>query len=87
MKSLFIGNLPWAATEDEVKALFEGNDVTVQAVRIITDKMTGRAKGFGFVEVEDNAMEKAIALNGSKLGERELVINEARPRTEKAGAR
>ena len=77
MKSLFVGNLPWTSTEDELKTKF-GEVVTVLATRIITDKMSGRSKGFGFVDVEDADMEKAIALNGTKFGERELVVNEAR---------
>jgi RNA recognition motif-containing protein len=81
-KSLFVGNLPWSATEDEIKSAFEEH-VKVIAVRLITDKMTGRAKGFGFVEVEDSEMDKAItAMNGKKLGEREIVVNEAKPRGE-----
>jgi RNA recognition motif-containing protein len=81
-KSLFVGNLPWSATEDEIKAKFEEH-VKVIAVRLITDKMTGKAKGFGFVEVDDADMEKAItAMNGKKLGEREIVVNEAKPRGE-----
>jgi RNA recognition motif-containing protein len=81
-KSLFVGNLPWSATEDEIKAKFEEH-VKVNAVRLITDKMTGRAKGFGFVEVDDSEMEKAIsAMNGTKIGDREIVVNEAKPRGE-----
>ena len=78
-KSLFVGNLPWSATEDEIKAKFEEH-VKVVAVRLITDKMTGRAKGFGFVEVDDSDMDKAItAMNGKKIGDREIVVNEAKP--------
>jgi RNA recognition motif-containing protein len=83
-KSLFVGNLPWSATEDEIKTKFEEH-VKVIAVRLLTDKFTGRAKGFGFVEVEDADMEKAIsAMNGQKIGDRDIVVNEARPRTEKS---
>jgi len=83
-KSLFVGNLPWSATEDEIKAKFEEH-VKVQAVRLITDKFSGKAKGFGFVEVDDSEMEKAIsAMNGQKIGDREIVVNEARPKTEKS---
>ena len=82
-KSLFVGNLPWTTTEDELKAKFEEH-VKVIAVRLITDKFTGRAKGFGFVEVEDADMDKAIsAMNGQKIGDREIVVNEARPKTER----
>jgi len=83
-KSLFVGNLPWSATEDEIKAKFEEH-VKVQAVRLITDKFTGKAKGFGFVEVDDADMDKAIsAMNGQKIGDREIVVNEAKPRAEKS---
>ena len=83
-KSLFVGNLPWSTTEDELRAKFEEH-VKVQAVRLVTDKMTGRAKGFGFVEVDDPDMDKAIsAMNGQKIGDREIVVNEARPRTERS---
>ena len=82
--SLFVGNLPWSTTEDELRAKFEEH-VKVIAVRLISDKMTGRAKGFGFVEVEDADMDKAISsMNGQKIGDREIVVNEARPRTERS---
>ena len=81
-KSLFVGNLPWSVTEDELKAKFEEH-AKVIAVRLITDKFTGKAKGFGFVEVEDADMDKAItAMNGMKIGDREIVVNEAKPRSE-----
>ncbi len=86
-KSLFVGNLPWSVTEDELKSKFEEH-VKVTAVRLITDKMTGRAKGFGFVEVEDSEMDKAISsMNGQKIGDREIVVNEARPRAERSDRR
>lgn len=87
-KSLFVGNLPWSVTEEELKAKFE-EQVKVVAVRIIKDKFTGRAKGFAFVEVEDADMDKAIsAMNGQKIGDREIAVNEARPKTERpAGGR
>jgi len=82
-KSLFVGNLPWSVTEDELKQKFEEH-VKVLAVRLITDKFSGKAKGFGFVEVDDADMDKAIsAMNGQKLGEREIVVNEAKPKTER----
>jgi len=83
-KSLFVGNLPWSATEEEIRAKF-GEHVNVLAVRLITDKFTGKAKGFGFVEVDDSDMDKAIsAMNGSKIGDRDIVVNEAKPRTERS---
>ena len=84
VKSLFVGNLPWVITEDELKQKFEEH-VKVAAVRIVTDKFSGKSKGFGFVEVEDADMDKAISsMNGQKLGEREIVVNEAKPRREKS---
>jgi len=83
-KSLFVGNLPWSATEDEIRSKFEEH-VKVLAVRLVTDKFSGKAKGFGFVEVDDAEMEKAIsAMNGKKIGDREIVVNEAKPRTERS---
>ena len=84
VKSLFIGNLPWSVTDDELKTKFEEH-VKVVAARVVMDKFSGRSKGFGFVEVDDADMEKAIsAMNGQKLGEREIVVNEARPKTERS---
>jgi len=83
-KSLFVGNLPWTTTEDELKTKFEEH-VKVIVVRIVTDKFSGKSKGFGFVEVDDADMDKAIsAMNGQKFGDRELVVNEARPKKEKS---
>ena len=84
VKSLFVGNLPWSTTEDELKAKFEEH-VKVVAARIVSDKFSGRSKGFGFVEVDDADAEKAIsAMNGQKIGDREIVVNEARPKTERS---
>ena len=83
-KTLFVGSLPWSVTEEELKAKFE-EQVPVIACRVLTDKFSGRSKGFGFVEVADGDMEKAIsAMNGAKIGDREIVVNEARPRTERS---
>ena len=83
-KTLFVGSLPWSTTGEELKAKFEEH-VPVIAARIVSDRETGRSKGFGFVEVEDSDMEKAISsMNGQKLGDREIVVNEARPKREKS---
>ena len=83
-KSLFVGNLPWSTTEDELKQKFEEHGKVV-AARIVTDKFSGRSKGFGFVEVEDADAEKVIAaMNGQKFGDREIIVNEARPKTERS---
>jgi RNA recognition motif-containing protein len=82
LKSIFVGNLSFSTTEDELRTLFEPYGA-VQRVSIITDRDTGRSRGFGFVEMpNDSEAEKAIAaINGSSLGGRTLNVNEARPRT------
>jgi RNA recognition motif-containing protein len=84
MKNIFVGNLNFGATESSVRSLFEAYG-TVERVSIITDRDTGRAKGFGFVEMSVNAeAERAIAeLNGSDLDGRALNVNEARPKTDR----
>jgi cold-inducible RNA-binding protein len=84
MKNIFVGNLSYAATEESVRALFEGYG-TVDRVSIVTDRDSGQPRGFGFVEMpNDVEAEKAIAgLNGQDLGGRTLNVNEARPKTER----
>ena len=86
MKNIFVGNLSFTATEDSVRSMFEVYG-TVDRVSIVTDRDTGQPKGFGFVEMTNDAeAEKAIsALNGTELNGRALTINEARPKTERAG--
>jgi hypothetical protein len=80
MKRIYVGNLPFSATEDEVRALF-GQHGTVNAVNLISDRETGRPRGFGFVEMEEDGADAAIsALNGTMMGGRSLKVNEARPR-------
>ncbi len=80
-KTLYVGNLPWATTEEELKAVFSEH-AEVVGVRIITDRETGRSKGFGFVEINEDALEKTISeMNGYNLNGRQLVVNEARPRS------
>lgn len=79
-KSIYVGNLPWAATEEQVRELFSeyGN---VISVKLVSDRETGRARGFGFVEMEDADAENAIeALDNSSFGNRTLRVNEAKPR-------
>ena len=84
MKNIFVGNLNFGATEDAVRSLFEAYG-TVERVSIITDRDTGRAKGFGFVEMSANAeADQAIAgLNGRELDGRALNVNEARPKADR----
>lgn len=81
--TLYVGNLPWATTEDELRDLFSPHCSVVSA-RIITDRETGRSRGFGFVEVEGADVERVVeATNGMEVGGRQLVVNEARPRPER----
>lgn len=86
MKNIFVGNLDFGATESSIRSLFEpyGN---VERVNLITDRDTGRSRGFAFVEMTDSAeADRAIeALNGSNLDGRSLNVNEARPKTEGGG--
>ncbi len=82
-KTLYVGNLPWSTTEEELAKSFQPH-VEVKSCRIIMDRETGRSRGFGFVEVGDEDAQKAVdALNGSQLGGREIIVNEARPRQSK----
>ena len=86
MKNIFVGNLSFGATEDSLRALFEAHG-TVSRVNIVTDRDSGQPRGFGFVEMANDAEgERAIAaLNGTDLDGRTLSINEARPKTERSG--
>src|SRR6185436_8034599 len=82
-KKLFVGGLPYSTTSDDLKNHFAaaGNVVTAQ---VITDKFSGRSKGFGFVEMSsDDEANKAVEMfNGTDFGGRQLAVNEARPKTE-----
>lgn len=79
-KTLYVGNLPWETTEADLADVFRQHG-TVISSRIITDRDTGRARGFGFVEVEDADADKMIAaMNDAELGGRRVVVNEARQR-------
>ena len=86
MKNIFVGNLSFNTNEDELRQLFEPHG-QVDRVSIMTDRDTGRSRGFGFVEMASNEDgEKAIAaLNGSQVGGRTINVNEARPKTERSG--
>ena len=83
MKNLYVGNLPHSATESQLRGLFEVHGA-VERVSIVTDRETGRARGFAFVEMTNaGEADKAVAaLNGSDLAGRALKINEAKPKTE-----
>ncbi len=84
MKNIFVGNLSFNTSEDEIRQLFETYG-QVDRVSIMTDRDTGRSRGFGFVEMTSNEDgDKAItALNGSQVGGRTINVNEARPKTER----
>lgn len=84
MKNLYVGNLPHSTTETDLRNAF-GVYGPVDSVNIITDRDTGRARGFAFVEMGDSGgAEKAIAaLNGSDLGGRTIQVNEARPKADR----
>lgn len=84
MKNLYVGNLPHSTTEAELRNLFETHGA-IEKITLVTDRDTGRSRGFGFVEMANAAeADKAIAaLNGSDLGGRTLTINEAKPKSER----
>jgi RNA recognition motif-containing protein len=86
VKNIFVGNLSFGATEDAVRSMFEAYG-TVDRVSVVTDRETGRARGFGFVEmsVNDEAERAIAALNGRELDGRALNINEARPKEDRGG--
>ena len=81
MFKIYVGNLSFDAAESEVEQLF-GQHGEVQSVTIVTDRDTGRSRGFGFVEMTDDAQGQAAidAINGSELGGRTLKVNKAKPR-------
>jgi cold-inducible RNA-binding protein len=82
-KKLYVGNLSWNTTADSLKDAFSKAGTVVSA-NLITDKMTGRSRGFGFVEMEDADAEGAISMfNGKELDGRTLTVNEARPMTDR----
>ena len=86
MKNIFVGNLSFNTNEDELRQIFESYG-QVDRVSILTDRDTGRSRGFGFVEMSsDEDGEKAIAaLNGSQVGGRTINVNEARPKSDRGG--
>ncbi|MBC7382171.1 MAG: RNA-binding protein [Bacteroidia bacterium] len=82
--NIYIGNLNWTATDDELRSLFsQFGEVT--SINIVNDKFTGRSKGFGFVEMPDNASAQSAinSLNGQSFKDRNITVNEARPREER----
>ena len=86
MINLYVGNLPFSATGSELQELF-GQHGEVEEAQVITDRDTGRSRGFGFVKMrDDNAGRTAIEqLNGTEMDGRSIVVNEAKPRTDRGG--
>ena len=90
MKKLFVGNLPYAANETDVQNFFSGYGVTIDTVTVMRDRFTGQARGFGFVEIQDDAAAQHAVENchGKDLMGRAVVVNEARPMASRdSGAR
>ena len=84
-KKLYVGNLPFTTTEDEVRELFEEFG-TIESLAMINDRDTGRFRGFCFIEMESDAADEAITgLNGTAFSGRNLTVNEARPREDRGG--
>jgi RNA recognition motif-containing protein len=85
-KNIYVGNLTWDTTADDLLALFQQHGAVARA-QVITDRETGRSRGFGFVEMDnDTEAQTAIdALNGKPFRGRPLTVNEARPREERGG--
>lgn len=86
-KRLFVGNLSWDSTEESIRAAFEQGGGTVSDVHIMTDRETGRSRGFGFVEMStDEEAQAAIQdMDGADLDGRQLRVNEAQPRQPRQG--
>ena len=85
-RTIYVGNLPWSTTSSDLEAMFAPHGA-VRAAEVISDRETGRSRGFGFVEMEtDDGLQAAIAaLNGHEMNGRPLTVNEARERTPRPG--
>jgi RNA recognition motif-containing protein len=85
-RKIYVGNLPWSTTSADLEAMFSPHGA-VRSAEVISDRETGRSRGFGFVEMEtDEGLQAAIsALNGHEINGRPLTVNEARERTPRSG--
>jgi cold-inducible RNA-binding protein len=81
-KNIYVGNLVWDATADDLLALFQEHGSVTRA-QVVSDRDTGRSRGFGFVEMSEGGAEAIAALNGTQMGGRALTVNEAKPREER----
>ena len=77
--NIYVGNISWGLTDQDLENVFAEHG-TVESAKIITDRATGRSRGFGFVEMSDGAEAAIEALNGTEVDGRELVVNESRPK-------
>ena len=77
--NIYVGNISWGLTDEDLENVFAEHG-TVTSAKIITDRATGRSRGFGFVEMSDGAEAAIEALNGTEVDGRELVVNESRPK-------
>lgn len=85
--SIYVGNLPWSASEEDLTRMFSEHGEVLSA-KIIMDRETGRSRGFGFVEMEKDDAERAIsAINGTDMGGRSLKVNQAQPKQPRAPRR
>jgi cold-inducible RNA-binding protein len=87
VKKLYVGNLPFSATEDTLHEFFSQSGINPSAVNLIRDRFTGQSRGFAFVEINnDEEADRAVnSLNGQNFGGRNLVVNEARPQEQRGG--
>ncbi len=83
-KNLYVGNLPFTTTDEDLRQAFSQYGTVVKA-QVIMDRETGRSRGFGFVEMADGAEEAVNAMNGAQFGGRTLTVNEAKPREPRPG--
>lgn len=86
MKKIYVGNLPFSTNDAELRSMFEAHG-TVASATVVMDRETGRSRGFGFVEMSDDAQAQAAieAMNGKSINGRDLTVNEARPRENRGG--
>lgn len=87
MKKLYVGNLPFNASEEQLQEWFGQVGVNPSAISLIRDRFTGQSRGFAFIEIanDEDADRAVTSLNGQNFGGRNLVVNEARPQTERSG--
>ena len=81
-RKIYVGNLPWSTTSADLEALFAEHGA-VSSAEVISDRETGRSRGFGFVEMESGAEEAIQALNDSEVEGRKLVVNESKPKEDR----